>query len=301
MGLPRAVIPGRVYLVTRRCAERRFFLRPDAAMTESFVFCLAAAARRTGVQVIFSAVMSNHHHTGVIDPDGRLPEFLEYLHKFTAKCGNALRGRWEAFWAPEQTSCVELVGPGDVLDKMIYAITNPVKDGLVDRVHHWPGLDCLSAIKNATPIVARRPKQFFRENTHLPESETLFFMRPPGWTHLSHSEWCTLLSERVHDVEQSAAAERAKTGARVLGRKAILNQHWNDSPRSKEPRRQLAPRVAARNKWARIEALQRNRAFLVAYRVARSLFLHGESPIFPSGTYWLQRFACATCDAHTLS
>jgi putative transposase len=73
MGLPRAVIPGRVYLISRRCAERRFFLRPDAAMTEAFVYCLAAAARRTGVQIIFSAVMSNHHHTGVIDPEGRLP------------------------------------------------------------------------------------------------------------------------------------------------------------------------------------------------------------------------------------
>jgi putative transposase len=83
-------------------------------MTEAFVYCLAVAARRTGVQVMFSAVMSNHHHTGVVDPEGRLPEFLEYLHKFTAKCGNALRGRWEAFWSSEQTSCVQLVGPEDV-------------------------------------------------------------------------------------------------------------------------------------------------------------------------------------------
>jgi REP element-mobilizing transposase RayT len=127
MGLPRAIVPGRVYMVTRRCLERRFFLRPDREMTEAFIYCLAAAARRTNVRVIFSSVMPNHHHTGIVDVEGRLPEFLEYLHKFVAKCGNALRGRWESFWAPEQTSCVELLGPDDILEKMVYAITNPVK------------------------------------------------------------------------------------------------------------------------------------------------------------------------------
>jgi putative transposase len=295
MGLPRAVIPGRAYLITRRCAERRFFLRPDPAMTEAFVYCLAVAARRTGVQVMFSAVMSNHHHTGVIDPQGRLPEFLEYLHKFTAKCGNALRGRWEAFWSSEQTSCVQLVGSEDVLDKMIYAITNPVKDGLVDRVHNWPGLDCLGSIQCDRPLVARRPKYFFREETPLPKVVTLHFVRPPGWEGLSHADWVTLLTRKVSQVELIAAAERAKTGVRVLGRKAVLRQHWNESPRSCEPRRQLAPRVAAKNKWARIEALQRNRAFLAAYRAARALFLQGESTYFPAGTYWLQRFAGVLC------
>src|SRR5688572_18357718 len=160
MGLPRAVLPGRVYMVTRRCLERRFFLRPDPEMTQAFVYCLAAAARRTNVRVIFSSMQSNHHHTGVIDVDGRLPEFLEYLHKFVAKFGNALRGRWESFWAPEQTSCVQLVGPDDILDKMVYAITNPVKDHRVERVSHWPGLDCLAAIDVNVPLVADRPRHF---------------------------------------------------------------------------------------------------------------------------------------------
>ena len=98
MGTPRAIIPGRTYMITRRCLERRFFLRPDPAMNQAFIYCLAAAARRTNVQIIFTSMLANHHHTGVIDTDGRLPEFLEYFHKFVAKCGNAIRGRWESFW-----------------------------------------------------------------------------------------------------------------------------------------------------------------------------------------------------------
>ena len=29
MSLPRAIVPGRRYMITRRCCERRFFMRPD--------------------------------------------------------------------------------------------------------------------------------------------------------------------------------------------------------------------------------------------------------------------------------
>ena len=48
MSLPREVLPGRTYMVTRRCSERRFFLRPDHATNNAFIYCLAMAAARTG-------------------------------------------------------------------------------------------------------------------------------------------------------------------------------------------------------------------------------------------------------------
>ena len=53
----------------------------------------------------------------------------------------------------------------------------------------------------------------------------------------------------------------------------------------------LSPRVACRNKWARIEALQRNQAFLDQYRGARADHLAGRDALFPPGTWWLCRFA----------
>src|SRR3569623_1841477 len=87
MSVPRRIVPGRVYMVTRRCTERR---------------------------------------------------------------------RWENFWASEATSVVELVGPDDILDKMTYALTNPVKDGLIDRAHHCHGASSLSAHLTARTI-ARPP------------------------------------------------------------------------------------------------------------------------------------------------
>ena len=71
------------------------------------------------------------------------------------------------------------------------------------------------------------------------------------------------------------AAERLRTRAPVLGRRAVLQQRWSDRPGSHEPRRQLNPTVAARSKWSRIEALRRNRTFRDAYVAARAAFIAG--------------------------
>ena len=61
MTLPRQVVPGYDYLITRRCSERRFFLRPDDDTNDAFIYCLGLAALRANVQVTFSVAMSNHH------------------------------------------------------------------------------------------------------------------------------------------------------------------------------------------------------------------------------------------------
>jgi hypothetical protein len=46
-------------MITRRCSERRFFLRPDAATNNAFIYCLALAVQRSKEEVIFSVAMSN--------------------------------------------------------------------------------------------------------------------------------------------------------------------------------------------------------------------------------------------------
>ncbi len=152
MSLPREVLPGRTYMITRRCTQRQYLMRPDRETNNAFIYCLADAAARFHIEVIFTVAMSNHHHTGIHDPEGNYPAFIEHFHKLFAKCQNALRGRWENFWSSEQTSVVRLVEPTDILDKMTYALTNPVKDGLVEKAHHWPGVSSVGHLpRQATP------------------------------------------------------------------------------------------------------------------------------------------------------
>jgi putative transposase len=292
MSMPRAVIPGRCYLVTRRCSERRFFLRPDQATNNAFKYCLALAARNSGVTAIGLGVTSNHYHLVLVDKQGHLPHFLEHFHKLLAKHQNALRGRWEAFWASEQTSVVELVKPEDVMAKLVYAIANPVSSHLVDKVHHWPGVESLTAIDQDLPLVATKPLKFFDQNNkNLPELLELRFARAPGFESLSHEEYTKLLRDEVTKAEKAAADERRERGITIVGRAAVLKQHWNAKPSSHEPRRGMSPRVACKNKWARLEALNRNKAFIEQYREARIAKLGGQDAVFPAGTWWLHRFA----------
>ena len=205
-------------------------------------------------------------------------------------------GAGRNFWSSEQTSVVRLVDPADVLDKTVYALANPVKDGLVEKAHHWPGASSLDSLLHRKPLVASRPNHFFREDGPMPDVVSLNLSRPQGFEDLADGAFSALVLDRVRAVEETAAAERRRTGARVMGRSAVLHQKWSARPSSREPRRQLDPRVAARSKWSRIEALLRNRDFRDAYLAARLAFAAGiRDVILPAGTYWLRRFTQAIC------
>lgn len=283
-------------MITRRCSERRFFLRPDPATNNAFIYCLALAAEKFNVRVICTATMSNHHHTCVMDVDGTLPDFLAHFHKLVAKHQNALRGRWEAMWAPEQTSVVELVDSQDVFEKMVYALANPVANHLVEKVHHWPGVSSLAAIVGDKPLVANRPKTFFRPDGRTPSAVSLPLFLPPELAPDSRGAFVARLKERIAAAEQKAAVERNDSDLRIVGRAAVRAQHWSASPISREPRRGIGPRIACKNTWRRIEALARNKVWLEAYRLARAAFLAGAQVAFPSGTFWLRRYASVPCE-----
>jgi hypothetical protein len=283
-------------MVTRRCSQRRFLMRPDGDTTNAFLYCLAFAAAQTGVGIVFFIACSNHWHGGIIDHHGRLPEFLECFHKLFAKHQNARFGRWENFWASEQTSVVQLVGPDDVLAKAAYAVSNPVKDNLVAKASDWVGASSWAAHLDARPLVAFRPRHFFRPDGPMPAEISFSLAQPPGFENLGPTAFVEQLRAKVREIESLAAQRRAQSGTPILGMKAVLKQPLGARPKSREPRRRLSPRVACRNTWRRIEALARNRHFLMAYNAARALLVNGLQAIFPPGCYWLRRFVHVRCE-----
>ena len=120
--------------MTRRCSERRFFLKPSPRTNQAFWYVLARAARKHNVGVAAACAMSNHYHLVVVDNDGRLPAFLRDFNSLLAKCMNANWGRWEPMWDGAQTSVVHLTDGASQLEKTTYVLTNPVKDHLVGAV-----------------------------------------------------------------------------------------------------------------------------------------------------------------------
>jgi REP element-mobilizing transposase RayT len=274
--------------VTRRCSERRFFLRPGRAVNEIFLYVLAVAAARHGVLVHAFCVLSNHCHLVVTDVEGRLPAFMQYLDSLVARAVNASLGRFEGFWASDGSySAVEPIEQVDVVSKCAYVLANPVAAGLVRTGAEWPGLWTAPERMGTAPVSAKRPKVFFDPNGHMPESAVLHLTAPPGFS--SHEAFRSQVAAALRDLEEKHQRAFAAEGTRFLGATRVLAQSPFSRPASGEQRFRLSPRVAARDKRRRIEALQRVRAFLQRYREAYAARRAGDmSVVFPAGTYLLR-------------
>ncbi|MGE3167054.1 MAG: hypothetical protein AB7O52_19280 [Planctomycetota bacterium] len=78
---------------------------------------------------------------------------------------------------------------------------------------------------------------------------------------------------------------------------AVLAQSPFAYPKGGEPRRCMNPRLAASNRWARLEAIQNLKEFLVRHFDALQRFRAGDRKVvFPSGTYKMHVFFGALCE-----
>jgi REP element-mobilizing transposase RayT len=283
MTAPRQVIPGATYLVTRRCTQRQFLLKPSKIVNEVFLYVLALAAERYDIRIHAYCVLSNHVHIVLSDPNATLPAFQQFLDGVVARALNAFHGRWENFWAPDTYSAVKVATTSDVLDKVTYVLANPVAAGLVPHGKQWPGL-WSAPEKIDTSIEVRRPDFFFSRNGTLPEKVTLHLSRPPGFqsTKAFRRDLSASLAEREH----RAALEHRGI---FLGVTRVLAQDPTSRPRTGEPRRGLNPHLAARDKWKRLELLHALVDFLRSYHDAWLARRNGRPKVvFPYGTYQLR-------------
>lgn len=267
-----------------------FLLKPCKATEQAVLYALGVTSQDYGIELHGLCVECGHYHLECTDHFGYLPDFLRDFHALVAKLLNVHWKRFENLWNTEQTSVVELVEASDAFDKLIYAVTNPAKDHLVEKTHHWPGITSIKAEYRDKWITVRRPHWYFRRDGDMPRTVTFRFTRPPGFAHLSEREWNDKVDAAVAEVERDAAAERRRSGRRVVGRRAIRRQSAFDRPSTTERRRGINPRVACKNRERRIDTLRRNRQWLADYKAALRDYRAGnKSALFPYGTWQLHR------------
>jgi len=296
MTAPRQVLPGVTYLITRRCFGRMLLLRPSPLVNELFEYVLADKAKEYGIELHAYVVLSNHWHCVLTDPRGQLPEFQRDLGSTVARALNAALGRWESFWAPGSYSAVALQRPEDVLDKMAYVLANPSAAGLVRRGSEWPGLWSAPSLIGAGAREVKRPDHYFRKEGATHKTASLELACPEGFGSVEALR--QRLTDALTEREDRAAREVAEAGRSFMGAKKVLAQSPFARPAPREVRRGLKPRVASRDKWKRLEAIGRLKAFLAEYRVAWEAFKGGaREVVFPDGTYGMRvwfEVACAS-------
>jgi REP element-mobilizing transposase RayT len=290
---PRRIVTDATYLITRRCHERTFRLRPRAETNRIFMYCLAFAMQKTGVRLHAVCVMSNHHHLVVTDPNGLLPDFLRELHRLTAKAINASQGQWEHLWAAEPCNVVRLTTDEDVADKIAYVAANPVAAGLVSDPSAWPGLLAWGGREERVA----RPKRYFSDEGTCPEELVLVVEAPP--TRSEDATWVQEWIERVRKVlarKVTEAREAVRAAGRAfLGREAVLATSFARRARSYEERRGVVPTFAAQSKAVRVKLRRLEQRFRAGYRAALADWRKGLRLVaFPHGTWGMRVFHAAT-------
>jgi putative transposase len=290
---PRCLLPGETYLITRRCTQRQFLLRPSRLTNQLVSYCLALAAQHTGVLLHAVCFMSNHWHGVVSDPFARLPEFLERFHRMFARAQNAALGRWENLWSSDKTSVVLLVSEQDILDKMAYTMANPTAAGLVATPSQWPGV---ITRRMGEQLRIEMPDVFFDHDGILPPQAELEFTRPPAFSHLDDGAFARLLDDAVRERVRAAREHMRQQGKPFLGAKDILRQAFSAAPTTPAPRRNPNPRIAAHRTPERVNAIRRMLEFVHDYREAFLAWRNGDrSVLFPAGTYALRIQARVAC------
>jgi hypothetical protein len=253
---PREVLPGRSYLLTRRCTQRQFLLKPSRRTNQLVRYCLGVAAAKTGLLLHAVCFMSNHWHGVVSDPLARLPEFLEHFHRLLAKAQNASLGRWENLWSSDKTSVVLLVFDEDVLEKMAYTIANPTAAGLVRSPREWPGV--ITTPSRAFRVAQQRahcdsgcigerysvdmPDVFFDPEGTLPETVKLELTRPPIYPQLDQAQLARHLATPSNGASAKPALHRLDKAENSSAPKQCSNSPSTPPPK---PPSRAATRIRA--------------------------------------------------------
>lgn len=303
MTQPRMCIPGATYLVTRTTVMSLFLLAPSKVVNQIMEYCIAWAARGRGIRIHAISVESNHFHMVVTDTQGRLSDFMQELNRCAARCLLAYyrhrfpNRRLETVWSNAQPfSATLLVTPNAVLDKIVYTLVNPVKDGLVRDFRNWVGLNTSPNDWRIESRTVERPGFYFKST---PETLSYRITAPPQLGELELA--IATVEHHIRDAQQQAAVELRAQRRAVPSIAAILAIDPFDAPTTPRPVGKLNPAVAGGgDRKALSVAKQAIKLFRLAYRAAWEAFKGGAHTIFPGGTLLMRsRFGqrCEPLDA----
>jgi REP element-mobilizing transposase RayT len=286
---------GALVEVTCRTLQSRFLLLPGDESNALIRGVLARAARLYEVGVCACVFLSNHYHLLLVVRDAQqLARFMNHLNSNLAREAGRLADWRERFWARRYQAIVVTEEEGAQVERLRYILAHGSKEGLVARPQDWPGVHCVQALLEGTPIAglwfdrtqeyaARRRGEAFAPAKYA-TAEILVLEPLPCWNHLPEKLQRRRAAELVEAIEAEAAVERERVGIHPPGPAAIRAQHPHNRP--VRTKRSPAPLVHAATRTARRELYEAYAWFLAAFRHAAEGLREGDvSAKFPSGSF----------------
>jgi REP element-mobilizing transposase RayT len=303
MSAPRRVLPGQIYLITRRTILRRLLLRPDPQMNQILAYLLAVTAHRYGLRVHAFCAMSNHIHLVATDVRGEISSFLHAFHRMVAVCTKDLRGWNDVVWDKSPTSTVTLETEAAVIEKIAYVIANPVTAGLVEHAHEWPGVKVLVEDIGRGELRAPRPELALKREAW-PSAAALPISLPPGIEPSGREAFLRKVASQVEYLEAQAHAQMQAHARPSLGAERVCAVPPESRATTAEPALDRKPTFAVGRgqEDAARRAAGAVRTFRTAYRAALDLWRAGmRDVVFPAGTWLMRVLHNAVVSAPTIS
>ena len=293
MTQPRRHIAGQVAMLTRRCSERRHFLRPDTYINDVMPFEVGKAAERHGQHVYAAVSMSNHVHFAVGDTTADRSKFMQDVMSGIARARNRDLERKGHFWEAGSYGDTVLLDKDSIVAKTLYIWLNPVRAGLVKRASDWPGFKILPRHWGTTMRIEKPGKFYGRKN---PDVVEFVPKPPPGFEHMELEEVKEYFERLLRIAEDEIASLRQEQKISFRGVKRVLAVDPMSSPNTRTSFGTINPRFATRNHELMASAKASYRAFCDRYQTMRQRWVRGTKNVqFPCGTVQLKRCAPIRC------
>jgi putative transposase len=264
--------PGTYHMVTTRCHQGCFLLRPEPAINEAVLEWLARAQRNYPEVLIHAvAVMSNHLHLVVYDTLGELAGWASYFLGNLARSVNEIRERRRGVVFERRYAAAPVLDDAALLDRLVYVVTNPVRAGLCEASCFWSGVVLWAGTgEPESREVSWIDRDPYRRARHRAKKRGKAPPDPEGFrtsgTLVLHSLAGHRVSEAIEGRERELAAEREFSGRLAMTHEEVLAQAWNDAPR--HPEYSPQPACHASERSLREVFLEGFREFVAAFRRA---------------------------------
>ncbi len=300
MGMhPRWIKPNTAYAQTQRTVDRQYLFKPDDTVRNIIGACAARAQETHPVVIYWLEFNINHEHNGIAaisDSPKHLNNvimFKKTFHRLLAEEINRLLKReGSIFSTPPRTA--ECLDDMSLEQQFFYALTNPVKDGLVDRVTQWGGFSSYKALAKgeverftfydrtawhkAGGENSKKPIQSFAKIA------SVEYTPLPAWAGMSDNQRQAHIRRETRKLEQQFREMRSLEGKTAMGPARLARVDHRDRPSSHPPRTRKPICHASSPERAR-EYNRQFKEFLNAYREASAHYRGGDRNVeFPAGS-----------------
>jgi hypothetical protein len=297
---PRKYSADSVYAEVQRTVDRQFLFKPDPTIRNIIGACAGRALRKYPVKLFWLDFNINHKQAGRA-PLSNDPEHIQNLVRFDqlfnsllARELNRHHHREGALYSTRNRS-QECIDDPSLEQQLLYAVTNVVKDGLVDRVAHWKGVSSYQQLATGErdryryinwsrwwAAGGRRSKRSPEEFVEWVEVE----LSPlPSWEGMKPAQRQAHFRRLVRQLEQELRAQREREGRRVMGPRKLARVDPRGRPLERKPRTPQ-PLCHASTAAGRRQYEQDWREFLREYYAASARYRSGEWEVeFPAGTF----------------